>query len=82
MSYEDCISLTLSQKRLAVLESEAFRLAGHPFPLSSPAQVSQVLYHHLRLPQPGPGHTMPTPTRSALMVKHTHEHYAQPDMHN
>ncbi|KAK3891651.1 hypothetical protein Pcinc_004462 [Petrolisthes cinctipes] len=54
---------TLLQKRLAALESEAFRLAGHPFHLSSPAQVSQVLYRHLHLPLPGPAHTMPTPAR-------------------
>ena len=40
-------------ERLTSLEELAYQLAGHPFSLSSPEDVAQVLYEELRLPPTG-----------------------------
>jgi hypothetical protein len=52
--------------RLTELEEEAYALAGHPFSLTSPEEICQVLYRELRLPVNGePGRRwLGTATRS------------------
>ncbi|HKJ10050.1 MAG TPA: DNA polymerase I, partial [Gammaproteobacteria bacterium] len=42
-------SLELTE-RLAEIEAEAHRLAGHPFNLGSPKQIQEILYAELKLP--------------------------------
>ncbi|XP_065179224.1 DNA polymerase theta-like [Sycon ciliatum] len=50
------------QQRLTELEEQAFGIAGHSFALTSPADVSTVLFHELRLP-PDPSKTSNTAVR-------------------
>ncbi|XP_063592844.1 DNA polymerase theta-like [Penaeus indicus] len=42
----------IMQKRMSELEKEMYSQVGHPFSLTSPDEVSQVLYCELRLPLP------------------------------
>ncbi|XP_045135227.1 DNA polymerase theta-like [Portunus trituberculatus] len=42
----------IMQAKLSSLENEAYSLVGHSFSLTSPVEISKVLYSELHLPQP------------------------------
>ncbi|KAK7072181.1 hypothetical protein SK128_021895, partial [Halocaridina rubra] len=52
-SNKECDSQkVIMQARMSSLELEAYASVGHPFSLTSPDEISQVLYRELRLPSP------------------------------
>ncbi|XP_064629325.1 DNA polymerase theta-like [Lineus longissimus] len=53
-SQDECdTQRTIMQAKLTVLEDQAYTLAGHPFSLSAPEDVAQVLFIELQLPPNG-----------------------------
>ena len=63
-SPEECTNQRdVLQRRVSELEQEAYGIAGHTFSLTSPEDVSSVLFRELGIPFPGKQKTLGTNTR-------------------